>query len=167
MCYVCLWSGGENERREVGGVGRGKDGGRKTTFKDQSTPVGAIFSFPVTFWSLTERRLELTGAAGLGRSAITMGTLEEKWCFSVLLDGALSEGTLPFSQVHPGGPRPCPASSSRVLIGQGVLWNLNSVISQLQALSLQWLNSPDFSTGQISLLEYRDNSSPLLSAPHV
>lgn len=85
--------------------------------------------------------------------------------FSALLDQAFSEGTLHFSQVHPGGPRPRPASSSRVLIGQGVPWNLNSVISQLQALSLQWLNSPDFSTGQISLLEYRDNSSSLLPAP--
>lgn len=56
---------GENEG--VGGVGRGKEGGREKSFKDQGAPKGATFSLPVTSCSLTEET-ELTGAPGVRKA---------------------------------------------------------------------------------------------------
>lgn len=52
MClWVCaLW----RENEGVRGVGRGKEGGREKSFKDQGAPMGATFSLPVTSCSLTE-----------------------------------------------------------------------------------------------------------------
>lgn len=111
------------EGREWEGEGRGWKGkGRRERkiFKDQGTPMGAIFSLPVRFCSFTEE----TGTHRATWLFLLRDLRRERdlGCFLHPGSGPDSEGTLQFSQAPPGGSGPT-ASSSQVPTGLGVLCN--------------------------------------------
>ena len=101
-CVHC----GENEG--VGGVGRGKEGGREKSFKDQGAPMGATFSLPVTSCSLTEETRTDRGSWFEEGWPLDWGTGEKRAEGAPCAPGSgpISKGTLQLSQVHRARPRP-------------------------------------------------------------